>query len=432
VIRSITNQLDDAIDMCIDAATYEFSPATQKLLLRAAVFGKAFSQTASSSTKVHQTGKILRILNSVRESKVGIPISFRQYHQLGTERLVNRLLSQHEHLLALKISEYLNLSKQPVISHWATEKMRHSLDTDDMLCQQIVSKLDIAETGSIDDLSNQISFAGIAKIAYAVGRPVLSAQLLEFERRPAEQIPLLLSMGQHAQALEKALQSHDADVVYNVLFQLKSKLSMVDFFRVISENKESMQIYETHLNQLEDWSTFRDFIYQDDRRYDLAKMEITDAFREDQLASRVEKLKAALKSLAELKDHSFEARAIDEQLRLLNAQDKLEASLKKRFVGLSLTQTLYDLVYSGELSKSQKLKSDFKVPDKRYWYVCVRALSEKEDWDGLDKLGKSRKSPIGYQFFAEQCARKNQMLEASKFLFVDIVSLLVRKVCLKV
>lgn len=35
-------------------------------------------------------------------------------------------------------------------------------------------------------------------------------------------------------------------------------------------------------------------------------------------------------------------------------------------------------------------------PD-RFWWVKLRALVEVRDWDNLEKLAKSRKSPIGYE-----------------------------------
>jgi hypothetical protein len=37
------------------------------------------------------------------------------------------------------------------------------------------------------------------------------------------------------------------------------------------------------------------------------------------------------------------------------------------------------------------------VPDKRFWWVAVRALSTARDWATLEQFAKSKKSPIGFR-----------------------------------
>lgn len=32
----------------------------------------------------------------------------------------------------------------------------------------------------------------------------------------------------------------------------------------------------------------------------------------------------------------------------------------------------------------------------RYWWLKLKALAEKEEWDELEKFSKTKKSPIGY------------------------------------
>lgn len=32
----------------------------------------------------------------------------------------------------------------------------------------------------------------------------------------------------------------------------------------------------------------------------------------------------------------------------------------------------------------------------RYWWLKLRSLAEKEEWEELEKFSKSKKSPIGY------------------------------------
>lgn len=32
----------------------------------------------------------------------------------------------------------------------------------------------------------------------------------------------------------------------------------------------------------------------------------------------------------------------------------------------------------------------------RYWWLKLKSLAEKEEWDELEKFSKTKKSPIGY------------------------------------
>lgn len=78
-------------------------------------------------------------------------------------------------------------------------------------------------------------------------------------------------------------------------------------------------------------------------------------------------------------------------------QTQLEKDTHQPFVGLSVSETIYKCTMLGQQSKSSKVKSEFKVPDKRYWWIKLRALVEVRDWENLEKLAKSKSSPIGYE-----------------------------------
>lgn len=59
---------------------------------------------------------------------------------------------------------------------------------------------------------------------------------------------------------------------------------------------------------------------------------------------------------------------VDDQIKLLAFQQALEQEMQQpdaRFVGLSLNQTVRACLIHGQSKKADKLKSDFKMPDKR-------------------------------------------------------------------
>lgn len=88
---------------------------------------------------------------------------------------------------------------------------------------------------------------------------------------------------------------------------------------------------------------------------------------------------------------------MDEAIKLLQFQLTLEKDTQQSFTGLSTSETIYKCTTLGQHHKATKIKTDFKIPDKRFWWVKLRALVEVRDWENLEKLAKSKKSPIGYE-----------------------------------
>ena len=67
--------------------------------------------------------KTLRVLNAVRDYRVGLPLTFQQYVRLTPRVLVDRLIARHHHLLAYRISTYVDLPHDRVLVHWACAKV---------------------------------------------------------------------------------------------------------------------------------------------------------------------------------------------------------------------------------------------------------------------------------------------------------------------
>ncbi|KAG9293340.1 hypothetical protein G9A89_007586 [Geosiphon pyriformis] len=406
-IRSIRTELADAVDACIEAAGHEFNQYWQRNLLKAASFGKAFLENynADHFVNICQT---LRVLNAVRFYEIGIPITYTQYIRLTPDALIDRLINRHNHLLALRICEYLKMRTDRVLIHWACAKIKKSKDDEETICRMIVEKL-----------ANKpgLSYAEIARTAHKVGQPKLATRLLDYEPRAADQVPLLMSMQEDELALTKAIDSGDTDLVYLVMLHLKKKLlPSGEFFRIINDKPMACNLLEVFCKQ-QDLKLLKDFYYQDDRHVDRANITVLESYEQTDLHDRIDKLKVALKAYQDDKDHSFEAKAIEENIKLLQKQSQLEKEIVgQQFVGLSVSETVHKCIMSKEPGKADKLKSDFKIPDKRFWWIKLKALVEMREWAELDKLAKSKKSPIGYEPFVEECIKAMQNREAAKYI----------------
>ncbi|KAF7325790.1 putative vacuolar protein sorting-associated protein 16-like protein [Mycena kentingensis (nom. inval.)] len=406
-IRSIRPELAAAVDECIEAAAQEWEPYWQRRLLNAAKFGRGFLDLHNPTDFINM-GQTLKVLNAVRFHEIGIPLTYLQYIYASPSHLITRLTSRNMHLLALRISTYLSLKPHAVLRHWASAKIMRSRPSatgsgagadlgDDEVCKMIVEKFEQLGGGDV-------SYAEIAKRAWEGGRGGLATKLLDHEPRASDQVPLLLSMKEDRLALIKAVDSGDTDLVYHVLLHLHKRLPLGTFFRLIEDGgaqlapaSQLLQVYAREQNM----TMLRDFFYSDDRRVESAVLSLDEAAGMLDPASKIAAVRAAQKFFSEDKDRSFESKMMDESARLLTFQQQLEKEVdgKVVFFGLSINETIRACVTNGLSKRADKIKTDFKVPDKRFWYVKMQALVAAGDFDGLDVLAKSKRSPIGYEPF---------------------------------
>ncbi|KND89060.1 putative vacuolar protein sorting-associated protein 16 [Tolypocladium ophioglossoides CBS 100239] len=380
-IQLIRPNLTEAVDTCVNAAGREFDTKWQKRLLKAASFGKSVLDIYNSDDFVDMC-ETLRVLNAVRNYEIGIPLTFEQYHRLTSERLIQRLLSRHDYLLALKIAGYLKLPSDRIYVHWASTKVRIGAEDDDTICRLVVERLS-GKPG--------ISFEEIARAAYHEGRVRLATELLNHEPRGGRQVPLLLDMEEDDLGLDKAIESGDTDLTLSVLLQLKKKLPLAAFFRVINARPTATAMVEAAAMMEGDNTLLKDMYYQDDRRVDGA-----NSLHQPDARTASDKLALAAKLLSDTKEATLELQALKETTTLLRMQEAFDRDLTDTFTGLSVNETLFKLIRLGYNSQAKKIQSEFKVPDKVAW---LRALVAKREWNEIEEIAKAKKSPIGWEPF---------------------------------
>ncbi|PFH57008.1 hypothetical protein XA68_15649 [Ophiocordyceps unilateralis] len=388
-IQLIRPSLTEAVDTCVNAAGREFDTPWQKRLLRAASFGKSVLDMYNSDEFVDMC-ETLRVLNAVRAYETGIPLSYEQYHRLTPERLLRRLLQRHDYLLALKIAGHLKLPTDRIYVHWASSKVRAGTEDDETICRLVVARLS-GKPG--------ISFEEIARTAYHEGRTRLATELLNHEPRGGRQVPLLLDMEEDELALDKAISSGDTDLMLMVLMQLKKKLPLAAFFRVINARPTATAMVEAAAGREGDNALLKDLYYQDDRRVDGANVFVGEALRQPDARTASDKLALAAKLLADAKESAPELQALREAMSLLRTQAVLGRDLGDSFTGLSVNETLFKLIRLGFNGQAKKVQSELKVPDRVAWWIRLRALVAKRDWTEIEEISKTKKSPIGWEPF---------------------------------
>ncbi|XP_066488126.1 vacuolar protein sorting-associated protein 16 homolog [Tiliqua scincoides] len=409
-LREIKDQklLSEAVRQCIEAASYENQPDIQKSLLRAASFGKCFLEKFSPEPFV-ETCRDLRVLNALRDYQIGIPLSFDQYRQLTTEVLLDRLVLRRLYPIAIKICEYLRLSEfqgiSRILAHWACYKVQQQENSDEEVAQAINQKL--GDTPGI-------SYAEIAARAYECGRTELAIKLLEYEPRSGKQVPLLLKMKRSPLALSKAIESGDTDLVYTVVLHLKNELNRGTFFMTLQNQPVALSLYRQFCKHQE-LDTLKDLYNQDDDHQELGNFHVRSGYvSEKRIDGRIACLQNAVDEYYKAKNE-FAAKATEDQIKLLRLQRHLQDDFDKPYLDYSLHDTVYNLILDGNHKRAEQLYRDFKIPDKRFWWLKINALAEREDWDELEKFSKGKKSPIGYLPFVEICMKHHNRYEARKF-----------------
>lgn len=409
-IQLIRSNLPDAVSSCVQAAGQEYSIHWQKQLLKAASFGKSVLDLYSSDDFVDICEK-LRVLNAVRDYRIGLPLSLQQYQRLTPEKLIQRLINRREYQLAIRLSEFLRVPTNKIYVHWACQKVRNSASDEDTISHAVVTKL---------TTKRGISFETIARAAYDEGRSHLATQLLNHESRAGKQVPLLLSMEEDEIALDKALESGDTDLVFFVLLHLKKKLPLAAFFRVLTNRPVATALVESSA-AAQDKDLLKSLYYQDDRPLDGANLLFGEALRQTAPQTKSDKIKLAAKVLSDSKDATStlykatfqEAQALIRMQETLDREigDSPEGTSGQRFTGLSLNTTLLRLVTLGYGKRAAKLQSEFRVPEKTWWWLRLRGLVAKRDFGELETVSQQRKSPIGWEpFFSEILGAGNQKL----------------------
>ncbi|XP_054579693.1 vacuolar protein sorting-associated protein 16 homolog isoform X4 [Eptesicus fuscus] len=332
-----------------------------------------------------------------------------QYKQLTIQVLLDRLVLRRLYPLAIQICEYLRLPEvqgvSRILAHWACYKVQQKDVSDEDVARAINQKL--GDTPGV-------SYSDIAARAYGCGRTELAIKLLEYEPRSGEQVPLLLKMKRSKLALSKAIESGDTDLVFTVLLHLKNELNRGDFFMTLRNQPMALSLYRQFCKHQE-LETLKDLYNQDDNHQELGSFHIRASYAaEERIEGRVAALQTAADAFYKAKNE-FAAKATEDQMRLLRLQRRLEDELGGQFLDLSLHDTVTTLILGGHNKRAEQLARDFRIPDKRLWWLKLTALADLEDWEELEKFSKSKKSPIGYLPFVEICMKQHNKYEAKKY-----------------
>ncbi|ETW04917.1 hypothetical protein H310_04019 [Aphanomyces invadans] len=443
-IRSIQAQhtLEQAITDCITAAGNEFDYAAQSSLLRAASYGKCFfdnsDSIAAASANADGNGgatsnydsefyvdmcRKLRVLNALRKPSIGLPLTLAQFDRLSCEVVVSRLVAMHHHFLALKICDYMKITSDRVLVHWACEKVKSSFEASNPAGVPMTDEAIVAMVRKKLKDATLVSYSEIASCAERAGRHRLATMLLDLEENASDQVPLLLSMGEFELALRKSLESSNTDLIYLTLFHMERTMPPDDVRRVL--HSEPQYAEAIHLLASFYIATKADPSKLDNIWHEVlsANHDVLTSFTEPNTDEKLKKLKDAMAKYNSAK-LPINAKLTEDQMELLVEQRKLDEKSSGGpyvYVGMSLSDTIRHLCMDAtrepkSLQVAAAIAKKFKVPEKRFYRVKIKALAETHQWDTLHKFSNEKKSPpCGFKAFAIACLQEGEKGQAESY-----------------
>jgi hypothetical protein len=243
--------------------------------------------------------------------------------------------------------------------------------------------------------------------------------LLELEKDPSEQIPLLLKMKEDETALAKAVASHDDDLTYMVLFHLDGSLLVEKqaFYRMLQPYPDALSLLRVYYQSRvlpSDKTLLNSYLLFNKSYTDAGVVAFNQSKAQLSVDLRVQCLKECVQLFSMGRgDASFLKASTEEQIELIDAQKMLETRAQRDFVGKSLSETLEQLVmlsieqphdesWEREIAKVVKR---FRMSEKSLWFTRLHCCARVGAWSSIAKLSNEKKSPIGYKPFASICIK---------------------------
>lgn len=487
ILRS--GDLEAAIEDCLLAAQgAAFDPETQESLMKAACYGRNFlglEMMKRDDGEMNIVGKehlhrmvdsirLLRVLNALRPPPAALALTVPQFKKLREDRLLKRMAARKHYGIALKTAEALDemtvkgapakssLSRSSlthsVLLSWAMDRVKDPSASEESLLPALDEKL-----GGSARRSRQRFVHGWARLAEAArdaGRRELALQLLDRESCVADQVPLLMALGESKKALEKAVNSGDYDLVFYVTHSLwKRAMSMAGhqpleygrpafesyarsssgggsrtetvaaFWSLVSSYPDATAVFATYLRGSSTageglqvlWEASGDWAHVAVSHASHAATEHMGdvSIQKKEWARARDAYAKAEKSGRE--DSKFEGAAAAASLRLLELQSELERSSgREGFVGLSVVDTLRQCVRVGMREQAHKIGKEFKVSEKQQMLAVMDVAASLGDWSTLRDMAErlDRRAPVKFDHFVDVARHYNAPIDVVRS-FID-------------
>lgn len=420
-LEIIKNDLVLAVDGCTRTANNEFDIYWQKILIRAASFGKIHLQLYDSNEYI-QSCNYLRILNNVRSNEIGIFLTYNQLLFYGIDNLIDLLLLKNLHYLSIKISKFLNLPIFKILNSWAISKIKNSNNLNDDKLLKIL----------IENLKNEnVDWTLISENAYNEGRILLSKKLLTYEFDTSKKIQFLLNINSNNDsneldfALCKADEDFDVDSIILVLLELLNynSINNIEICRLINDKFATIGLLKSCIYQINS-ELLENFLFQDDNLFDMILINLKKKLydNDDNNSNNNNINELHLKKIISLSNKSKNLSYLSNDFNNLKNLYKLQNSLIDKFpsiiIGEPIIQTLKKIILI-DLKKAKAIYKKFNISNIQFSNLVLNILSQNnEHYQELYDFSLSNEGGklIGFEEFFYKFLKLKEFRQAGIYL----------------
>jgi len=344
------NDMLAAVLGCLEEATKEDEPDKQNLFIQAACFGKKF-HPGTAIEEFPTACRTLRVMNICRAQNLD--------PNLDLDGLIEQLIHRRNFDLALWIVKWLRKGgERKVLESWCDFIIQRRHLKDDQVASRI--QLTLGQ-------NPVVPYADVASKAIEHNRIKLAIKLIENEGQSSKQIPLLLGLKQYDLVLAQALSTCDSNLIYMAIFKLKESIaSEVKFVDLLKKHRLAFQYLRNYLAAT-DISKLIMISYADN-----PKEEITLYLLDNRLESA---MTVSRRSKQEFVTHQIEAQIKLEKFHQGLRQFSPPLVKKATWTGLSVCETITNLVSLGQSSKAKDCQRKFDISDRKYRVLEQIALN---------------------------------------------------------
>eukprot|EP00916_Digyalum_oweni_P020777 GHVL01034629.1.p1 GENE.GHVL01034629.1~~GHVL01034629.1.p1 ORF type:complete len:880 (-),score=174.00 GHVL01034629.1:608-2962(-) len=406
-------KLKEAADMCVDGAVRESSLSNITALLKSASLGLSMVQPPPQDrNELIAASRDCRICLTL--SSIEFPVTVSQLRNAGISSILKRIgARRREHFVALQIAKYVGIPTNQVLLDWSIDKILTSMNLpDEEVAAIIVEHL----------TSSKVRYTDIAQVAAKMNRRALAILLVQYETNCHDQVLMFLDLEEYHGALEKAIEAHDPDLVLECIRRICNKIvnqandsEVIKFVNIIKSHKTAVDIFTVYCKKNKLKNLLLRF-YSNYLPKNTPCLSLELGYTSNNFDEKMKHLRSCSQLLhAGDRESQMEAAILDEQIELLQEQHKMDSVGAKKgwkpmgdtstFVGLSMMQTIRELILRGETAQADRLQRGWKIQDKRYWRCKINGLADGGQWTEFNAFALHRASPVGFGPFLEACHR---------------------------
>ncbi|KAK5978375.1 hypothetical protein GCK32_003915, partial [Trichostrongylus colubriformis] len=359
-----------AIEQCIATASSAWSPELQKALLKAAHFGMAFSN-GYDSNRFARFLRELRVLNEVHRRRIGMPITYSQFQELGESCLINRLIDVGAYGLAAEICSWLKRDQQEGIDRVLLEWVRRTVN----------------------------------KAASSSNTSELNMQALD------EKIANKLMCYPHvslAEALTRAAAAQRPQLMHQVVRHLMKGQKRAEYELAIRKIPLAQCLYQDLIREESDRGSGKMMLALLEQASDFERQTMfhLDAVESElNPAERLNYLRRAKESARNMGDKGVEELLTDMAAFAPGQSERGQDQM-----------TIRDTVveFAADPQKVAQFKHQAKLTDKQVWLWTIEGLAKTGKMEQLFDMAQ-KKSPVGYVPFIKACIKYNRREESKKY-----------------